>query len=428
MMTYDEFKSRDHFEKPELDICTIDGRKTNIVMGYVDGARTTENNPWAEIGVHSNGVVLDPVPPSPEERFRTIFSRSVYSDGIGVAHTSECAHSPDGIHWTPYETRPRFGRNLGRLGDVSCVHYDADAGQFVQNSRHPVLSRVALPPNTPWVSKWFGPHYPDRPDLLNKRRVYQTRSHDFLRWTEPVPVSVPDDQFANLDEAHYGMQQFRVGGMHFATLGVLRYVENEMDVRLVYSRDGLQFEPADRFQPFLAPRGEGYWDAHMVSMTSQPVEMGDEWWFYHGGTTSHHDWWITGARDGLDVPEAKDLSTVRYSLGLARLRKEGVASLDGSRQREGYVVTRPVMSHGTSLVVNARCRPGGSIRAAVFGFDNQPIGECSIESSDGFVGDSTAHTFTWNSSPELPGVGQWRKLAFFLRDSEIFSFRLDGED
>jgi hypothetical protein len=170
------------------------------------------------------------------------------------------------------------------------------------------------------------------------------------------------------------MQQFHVGSVHFATLGVLRYVENEMDVRLLYSRDGLHFEPADRSRPFLAPRGEGYWDAHMVSMTSQPVEMGDEWWFYHGGTTSHHDWWI-GPPDGVDEPEVHDPGQhVRYSLGLAKLRKEGVASLDGSRQREGYVITRPLMSNGTRLVVNARCRPGGSIRAAVFGFDNQPMG------------------------------------------------------
>ena len=322
-----------------------------------------------------------------------------------------------------------FGSSGQRLDDVSCLHYDLDSRQFVQNTRHIMMYAVALPPGTPEVSSWFGPYYPHRPDLMNKRRVYQARSHDFLHWTDPLPVSVPDDEIDNIDEAHYGMQQFRVGQLHFATLGVFRYVDNEMEVRLLFSRDGIHFRPTDRARPFLAPRGPGHWDAHMVSITSPPVEMGDEWWFYHGGTCSHHDWWM-GPPEGIDEPEVHDPAQyVRFGLGLARLRREGIASLDGSKQRDGYLVTRPLRAAGDRLLINARCRKGGAIRAAVVDVSNQPIGGCSLEASDAFSGDSTGHTVTWQGRAPAGAGGQWRKLHFLIRDAEIFSFRfVNAED
>ena len=412
------------FHKPKLDHCIIDGQRTNIIAGYVEGGNPTERNPWANAGVHCNGIVIDPYPPTPEERFRSIFTRYRFEGTNPTGTQTECAHSPDGLHWIPYELSPTMGSSGSQLDDVSCLHYDSEARQFVQNTRHGLMYKAAQNPKTPRVSNWFGPYYPHRPDLMNKRRIYQTRSHDFLHWTNPIAVSIPDDELDNLDEAHYGMQQFRVGRIHFATLGVFRYVDNEMEVRLLLSRDGVNFKPADRGQPFLAPRGKTYWDAHMVSMTSQPIEMGDEWWFYHGGTSAHHDWWI-GPPEGIDEPEVHDPGEhVRFGLGLSRLRKEGIASLDASRQRDGYVITRPVMSVGEGLVINARCREGGSIRAAVLDIEGEPIGNCSLPAVDVFTGDSTSHMVTWSGNPTLPAKDQWRKLHFLLRNAEIYSFRL----
>ena len=421
---YAESEDGVSFRKPELDICTMDGRGTNIVMGYAGGTGPTDLNPWADVGVHSAGMVLDPFPTSPDERFKCFFTKTTSEFGKGAPNqTTERTYSPDGIHWKPYRGKAVLGTSGDRLGDVTTLHYDHDSHQFVLNTRHNVQNVAALLPGTPRVSHWFGPYAPYRPDLMNKRRVYQSRSQDFLHWTNPIVVSAPDDETDNLDDAHYGMQQFRVGGMHFATLGILRWVENEMDVRLVYSRDGVNFKPTDRAQPFLSPRGEGNWDAHMVSITSQPVEVGNEWWFYHGGTSSHHDWWM-GPPEGIDEPEVHDPDRhVRFALGMAKLRREGIASLDGSKQREGYVITRPVMSDGDRLMINARCRDGGSIRVEVVDLNDRVMGGSSLDGCDPFTEDSTAHVVTWSGDPEVRGPGEWRKLAFYLRDAEIFSFR-----
>ena len=422
-LLYAESEDGIEFRKPELDNCVIGGRRTNIVAGYVEGAQPSPENPWANAGVQCCGIVLDPRGDSGDERFRGALTRFVFEGSTFVGPTTECAHSADGLRWTPYESTPRFGNSGNRLGDVSVLHYDGGACQFVQNTRQVNMGTVAHASDTPKVCGWFGPYYPHRDDLMNRRRIYQCRSGDFLNWTNPIPVSIPDDEDDNLDEGHYGMQQFCVGNHHFATLGVFRFVDNEMEVRLLQSRDGLNFRPADRGQPFLTPR-DGFWDAHMVSMTSQPIEVGDEWRFYHGGSSSHHDWWM-GPPEGIDEPEAHEPNQhVRFGLGLATLRKEGIASLDGSRQRSGYVITRPLMSDGSRLTINARCREGGSIHAAVLDLDGRTVGHCDLDTSEVFDNDSTNHTFTWGGNPEIPGVGDWRKLHFLLRDAEIFSFRM----
>lgn len=421
-LLYAESRDGLTFRKPELDICPADGRPTNIVMGFVEGGQKTSRNAWGGCGVHSNGIVMDPNS-SGVERYRTIFTSRIPQAEGKSGHKLLCAHSADGIEWQPYEQSPAIGSSGAMLGDVSCIHYDDDARLFVQNTRHSAMGSSALPPLTPRTGGWFAPYYPHRSDLMNKRRVFQTRSADFLHWSDPLPVSVPDDEIDNLDEAHYGMQQFRVGRMHFATLGIFRYVANEMEVRLLFSRDGVNFKPADRATAFLAPRGEGHWDAHMVSITSQPVEMGDELWFYHGGTNSHHDWWI-GPPEGIDEPEVHDPDThVRFGLGLAKLRRDGFASLNGSRQRRGFVLTRPLKSPGRRLMVNARCRRGGWIKAALLDQNNAVIGGRSLDACDAFGADSVRHELTWGGRRELPEPGAWRKIHFLVSDAEIFSFQ-----
>ena len=422
------------FTKPDTGIRTADGQMTNIVMGYQPGVQPSAQNPWAQSGVHSCGMVIDPYPPTPEERFRMIYSEGTHDQGR-LQHKTNIAHSADGLTWVRYPHFPSIGSTGGNLNDVSCLHYDHDARMFVQNTRDHRMYDIGTPPRSRSVSHWFGAVHPGRPDLMGRRRVIQTRSANFHHWTEPVLVSAPDDASGtavaldNLDVAHYGMQQFRVGRMHFATLGIFRYVVNGMEVRLLYSRDGQKFIAADRGTPFLAPRGMGHWDAYMVSMTSQPVEIGDELFFYHGGSKAHHDWWC-GPSEEINHPDALDPQAVMrdgYAMGLTRLRKDGFASLDGSRERPGYLLTRPFKSAGNQLTINARCRAGGSIRVGILDLDRNPLPGRDPDQSDPFTGDAAAHAVTWGGAGDLGRPGQWRQLLFMIRDAELFSFRCVGQ-
>ena len=410
-----------HFDKPELDICQVDGRKTNIVLG---------NSDYGD--VHSAGIVIDPNAPTEDQRFRTLFTH-MWVDGQEPKARAECAHSADGIHWKLYDQSPTMGICGSKLGDVSCIFYEPESRQFVQNTRHMAYGIGFFNLRNPYTPiRHFDPHYPHAAAMRCQRRVYQSRSSDFIHWSDPVLVVAADDDLDNLDESMYGMMQSTVGKTRLATCGVLRAVDNEMDVQLLLSRDGVRWKRTNKHQPFLAPRGEGHWDAHMVSLTSPPIEVDDELWFYHGGASVHHDWWMDGEEEGFDHPEVHDPSLWKYAMGVARLRKDGFASLDTSPCREGVVGTHPLLSGGTRLLINAKCRPGGSIHVEVVDRYNDPIEPCTKQNCDPVTGDSIEHTVTWKGSPEVPAGRHvrrfMRKLRFFLKDAEIFSFRFADSD
>ena len=404
-----------HWVKPELDVYEEDGRRTNIVMGGSGYG-----------GAHALSVVIDPHARTRDERFRAVFTHLMRGGDGRQQSRIECARSPDGIHWQVYDELPSFGMAGPHLGDVSVVVYDEDSREFVHNTRHPMQqASFGVNPRIPRNASFFSPYQPHDFASYNKRRIFQCRSHDFIHWSEPVLVAAPDDDEDNLDESFYGMAQYKLGTVHLATVAVLRGVDNEMHVQLMVSRDGTRWSRTNKRQPFLAPR-DGHWDAHMVSMVSPPIDVGDETWFYHGGTDFHHDWWMFGAAEGMDHPEARSALGGSWGLGLATLRRDGYAGLYATRHREGIVVTRPVVSLGTKLEINARCEPGGSVRVEVAGHDDEVVEPCSKERSDPFTGDSVRHTVTWAGDPAIPttaGYGTWRKLRFYLRDAELFSFR-----
>jgi hypothetical protein len=417
-----------HFEKPLLGLVPVDGQDTNIFAGYVEGATPDAGNLWADVGVHSGAVVIVPDPHKPEQRYRMLFSRS----RADLTQVVECAHSADGIHWKAYADKPVFGSNRS-LNDVSTITYDEVTKLFTQYTRHVRMTVAGVPASrieTPSGGRGsFRTYFPHRPDLMNKRRVFKTVSADFLNWTELVPIATPNDDIDNLDEAYYGCGQFSVGTMQFGTMGVFHGTDNGMYVRLIYSRDGVNFRTTDNGRPFIAPRGEGHWDRHMVTQVSPPIRFGDQWYFYHGGAHNHHDYWYAGKQQ-LDHPEARDPQAhMRYGMGIATLRYEGMVSIDAVRPRLGRLITRPLLTDGRTLAINARCRNGGSIRVAVVDSDDNELLGRGFDDCVPFTGNTTRHTVCWKDGDDFGlkrGPIDYRKLAFLMDDAEIFSFAFEG--
>lgn len=416
------------FEKPLMDRVLIDGQRTNIFAGYVEGATPDAVNPWADIGVHSAAIVIDPEPQDPRQRYRMLFTKATPD----YKHETAVAYSADGLTWQADEARPSFGHSGNRLSDVSTITYDPVTRLYQHYTRHGQMTSVGAPSDWPGVpSGWggsFGSYYPHRPDLMNKRRVYRTLSADFRNWTDPVVVVTPDDLVDNLDEAFYGLGQFSVGRMQFGTLGVFRYVDNEMEVRLVYSRDGTSWQATDKSNAFLAPRGGDNWDRHMVSIVSPPVRVGDEWYFYHGGSWAHHDYWWTGMQK-LDHPEARHPADhVRFGMGVAALRYEGVASLENNGPRLGRVVTRPLNTDGRSLWINSRGK-GGAIRVAISGSNGRTLPGRGFDDCVPIAVDGIRNAVRWTSGevPDPEGsASRYIKVWFELANAEIFAFGFDG--
>jgi len=194
------------WRRPELDLYEMDGRKTNIVLGDPDHGQAC-----------SGTVVIDPNPPTPDQRFRMMYER-IWERGAETRATMEAVHSPDGIHWQAYPELPTFGSAGRKLGDVVLFFYDRYAREFVQTTRHTFIEAGHTNPHVPRSRSFFQPREPHNPAADNQRRIWQTRSHDFIHWSEPILIAATDDEEDNLDESYYGMPMSQMGSIYLGRL------------------------------------------------------------------------------------------------------------------------------------------------------------------------------------------------------------------
>lgn len=396
-----------HWEKPNLGLHEVNGQDTNIILGD------------EKIGsVYIVTPIEDPFENNPQRRFKTLLvrcSKEVYR--------IEAAYSADGIHWKFYPTPPCFGTWGPYLNDLIALSCDPLGRLYTATVRSPYQAAAPLTPDSPIADNFVGPSEPGAWWRGNKRRIFQTESSDFLHWTQPYPIFEPDE-LDNLDESFYGMCQMKIGDTYIGFVNLFQECANTMSVRLAYSRDGKNWEWANNRQPWLeSSRMSGKeWDSVMVYLGVPPIEVGDEHWVYYAGAKNHHDWWLTGILEGIDHPEARDLSRIGYHLGLAKMRLDGFVSLKSSPYREGILVTRPFFPEGNRLVMNARVERGGYINVEVSDAANRVLPGYSRDDCDTFTGDSVCHLVTWKGKADAEFHG-YHKLRFYMRKASLYSFQ-----
>lgn len=396
-----------HWEKPALGIVYENGESTNIVFG------------GGEFGsVHSGYVFFDPSADQSDEKYKIFFDHR-----IGGISRYEVASSADGISWRPWESLPRLGSFGPHLGDVLTISRDQHAKIYRINTRHPRMCDVPTNPGDPYPGTFCAPSYPEDFSRQNKRRIFQAISSDFVNWSNLSPIVVPDDGLDNLEDSFYGMTQMPLGDLWIGFLHVFHMARNTMDVQLLYSRDGSSFQRIQPGQAWLESGPEGSWDDCMVNVYGEPIAVGDDLYIYYGGSRNHHDWWIVGDREGLDVGEARELDNVRYSLGLAKMKKDRFVSLSAFDVREGIVVTRPFRAAGERLFINAACRPGGYIGVAIATEDGSVLPGFEQSQCIRFSGDSVDHRVEWRDAPVMPARSGFLKLHFFMKEADLFSFQ-----
>ncbi len=421
-LLYSESEDGLNWRKPALGVFKHADTETNIVIPNAYGMT----------------YILDPHEKDPARRFKAIYLRYLPRKLFEACWEVMAASSGDLIHWTDLTERPQMGRAGSRMDDSNSLSYDSAGRIFVLNMRHYDMYAIARNLDNPVLDGWSicPPYYPLDWRRINKRRVWQTASADMIHWSEPYAALTPEDGEDGLDETYYGFCQFPAGSVQLGFLNTMSYVSNTIRTSLVYSRDGKAWRHLNNRRSFLEPSGEGKWDAYMVSISHEPLEVGDEFYIYHGGSSNHHDWWITGAREGLRAPEARDINKVNYAMGLAKLRRDGFVSLNAGPERRGILVTRPLISNGRRLQVNARCLEGGSIVAEIADLRDEIIPGYGRDQCDAFTGDSAQHTFSWKGKTELPLVPsepaqypkpefeRFRKVRFFMEKAELYSFAI----
>jgi len=362
--------SRDgvHWEKPALDIRA----GTNIV----------------HIGARDSATVwLDASEKDPARRFKFL-----YSGGHGrplVLH-----YSADGIHWG----QP-VARSIG-WSDRTTMFRNPFRDVWVLSLR-----------DHDWT-----PEEKPRPDYMGRLRRYweapdlvaalSFKEGDPLLWTTADRLDArridinAQPQLYNLDAAAY---ESLLVGLFTIWRGQPPASEKPNEVTVGFSRDGFHWWRPDR-RPFLPNSGRaGEWNfANVQSAGGVCLVVGDRLYFYVSGR---------GGAPGVRASGAT-------STGLATLRRDGFASMDGS----GELLTRPVRFSGKRLFVNADAT-AGELRAEVADADGRPIAPYTFANCVPVQTDNTLQAIEWRGAGDLSALaGKTVRIRFRLRHTSLYAF------
>ena len=388
-----------HWHKPSLGIIEFRGSKdNNIVMkSYNRGVArdgTPYQNAWIGRILYLDRVFKDVDDPDPERRYKMSFwDATERGEGICIAF------SPDGIHWRRYEGNPVCRVNAPH--DAFSIMHDEEEGRYIAFPN--LLFEEGLPE-------------------FNMRKIGRCESRDFIHWTEPELILMPDEE----DHPHtpenapwpyvqfYNITAFNYEGLY---LGLLAYYradpkDQTMDAQLTVSRDSYRWLRAGDRYTFLPNGPRGSWDEGMISDISPPIIIGNIIYLYYGGT---------------DGPHYSNFSKSR--IGLATLRLDGFVSIDAVK--EGVLTTKPLTFKGTRLEINAEIRRHaavqdwrGYVKVEVQDDRGRAIPGYSAEECDPFTGDSVHHIVTWRGNPDVsPLQDRPVRLKFHMRRAKLYSFR-----
>lgn len=363
-----------HWRRPSLGLHEVHGtRDNNVVVGpdYHEGMD------------HFESVLKDPLETDPARRYKALGWSSYDWDGPMSGIYSGV--SPDGLNWTftpepVFHYHPRPGTaDLGPVGDAQSLMIDTLRKRYVAFLRHFPHRSVAF-------------------------------SDDFVTWTQPETFL----RTLHGREEYYNNSGFVYGDQYLGVLGIfaLQPLAHDMNCWLISSRDAQNWERVPADKPLIACGGIGEWNRFCTwNGGSPPIRVGDELYFYFRGATKRH-----GPYFGKDDTDAK------ISVGLAKLRVDGFASLDASFDG-GEVITSPWQIDGGSLLINAKC-DYGTIRVELLGEDDEPLPGYALDDCIPVSADGISLLVTWKDRADLSAaVGKTARIRFELQNARLYSYR-----
>lgn len=244
-----------------------------------------------------------------------------------------------------------------------------------------------------------------------------SESEDLIHWSPPRFLMYPD-RLDGSDCQIYAHVGFVSESMWIGLIQAMRYQATgwkQTDLQLSYSRDGRHWlRPRER-RPFL-PLGDGESgesDYHVSSYTA-PVPVGDELYIYY-----------TSTRNPERVTQDPHAPWPPQQVGLARLRRDGFASLDAG-EKPGRILTRPLTFAGKTLFVNAEVADGGWIKAAVVTRDGKPLPGYSLDEAVALTKGATKGRARWKAKDALGGSGDDPlRIEFRLKSAKLYSFWIE---
>jgi hypothetical protein len=195
------------------------------------------------------------------------------------------------------------------------------------------------------------------------------------------------------------------------------------EIHLGFSRDGFHWSRPDDRTPFIpGGRKAGTWDrAYLHSNAALCLVVGDELWFYYTGfagdpSRKHED---SAAKNGMYA---------NASMGIARLRRDGFASMDADAGG-GTLTTRPLtFGRGSHLFVNADTA-GGELRVEALDAQGRPIAGLERASCEPLAVDHTRCQVRWSGGRDLKALRDRPvRFRFHLTRGKLYAFWVADED
>ena len=186
--------------------------------------------------------------------------------------------------------------------------------------------------------------------------------------------------------------------------------QGPLDVQLVVSRDGIQWDRPER-KPFLELGRNGAFDSGSIYVSPGMIRQGDELWIYYTGYDFIH-----GGTD-------QKVDRKKGVISRAVLRLDGFVSVDAA-YTGGQLTTVPLNFKGSRLELNVNTSSGGSVQVEILDGAGISLTGFTQHDCDVIRVNSTAHTVTWKGSSDISSLQEKVvKLRFHMRDTKLYAFQ-----
>lgn len=252
------------------------------------------------------------------------------------------------------------------------------------------------------------------------RTVSRCTSPDFLKWTEPNPMSFGDTPPEHLytSQTH---PYFRAPHLYVAIpMRFLpgRKVLTDEQARTLGVQSGYASDCAEAV--FITSRGGiRYTRTFMEGFIRPGLDPGN--WASRAGMTALGVV-PTGSNE---MSLYKQAHYAQPSCHLLRyvLRLDGFTSVNAP-YRGGEFVTRPLIFTGKELVLNFSTGAAGVIRVELQDAEGKPLPGYTLADATEIIGDAIERTVTWKSGSDLANLaGRPIRARFVMKDADLYSLR-----
>ena len=351
----------------------------------------------------SCAVIMDPHAPPNGKRFKML----LWSRPQG----GELFVSCNGTDWSePVPT--------GQTGDRSTIFYNPFRRKWVYSLRSGWSGRARdYSESSDFLG---GALFLDKVNWLRVDNLDVPDKHWLYAQPEQKPERGGDTpQFYNFDAVAYESLMLGAFTVHLGpdneTCSKAR-VPKITELHLGFSRDGFHWSRSDDRTPFIpASRTAGTWDrAYLHSNAALCVIVDDELWFYYTG--------FQGDYKGTQDPDRRGGIYENASVGIARLRRDGFASMDAGPEG-GALTTRLLrFSRGDRLFVNVD-DPKGLLRAEIADANGVPIEGFTFADCTPLAVDSTRAMIAWKGDGNLTALqNRPVRVRFNLTNGALYAF------